>query len=68
MTPAAQPVLLSGTPPRPLASAAVLLFALTVSMHAQGILTVTPSRTASTTAGTAPQATLATLARPPPRR
>jgi Bacterial Ig-like domain (group 3)/NHL repeat len=72
MTPAAQPVLLSGTPSRPLASAAVLLFALTASMHAQGILTVTPSRTASTTAGTGTAgytgdtgpATAATLANP----
>jgi sugar lactone lactonase YvrE len=32
--------------------AMVLLFALSVSMHAQGILTVTPGRTANTTAGT----------------
>ena len=34
------------------APAMVLLFALSVSMHAQGILTVTPGRTANTTAGT----------------
>lgn len=33
-------------------AAAVLLFALTGSMHAQGILTVTPGRTANLTAGT----------------
>jgi len=72
MTPAARPVRLSRTPPRPLASAAVLLFALTVSMHAQGILTVTPSRTANTIAGTGTPgytgdtgpATAATLANP----
>jgi sugar lactone lactonase YvrE len=72
MTPAAQPVLPSGTPPRSLASAAILLFALTVSMHAQGILTVTPGRTANTTAGTGTAgytgdtgpATAATLANP----
>jgi sugar lactone lactonase YvrE len=37
---------------RPLALAAALLFALTASLHGQGILTVTPSRTANTTAGT----------------
>src|SRR3979490_3236979 len=36
----------------PVAPAMVLLFALSVSMHAQGILTVTPGRTANTTAGT----------------
>src|SRR5258708_26337869 len=30
----------------------VLLFALSVSMHARGILTVTPGRTANITAGT----------------
>ena len=36
----------------PLAVAAALLLAFTASMHGQGILTVTPSRTANTTAGT----------------
>ena len=36
----------------PLAVAATLLFAISTAAHAQGILTVTPSRTANTTAGT----------------
>ncbi|MGA2538374.1 MAG: Ig-like domain repeat protein [Terracidiphilus sp.] len=52
--------------------AAVLLLAFTASMHGQGILTVTPSRTANTTAGTGTAgytgdtgpATAATLANP----
>jgi Bacterial Ig-like domain (group 3)/NHL repeat len=56
----------------PLAIATALLFTLTASMHGQGILTVTPSRTANTTAGTGAvgytgdtgQATAATLANP----
>jgi sugar lactone lactonase YvrE len=56
----------------PLAVAAALLFAFTASMHGQGILTVTPSRTANTTAGTgtadytgdAGPATAATVANP----
>ncbi len=51
---------------------AALLFAFTASMHGQGILTVTPSRTAKTTAGTGTAgytgdtgpATAATLANP----
>ena len=53
-------------------AAALLLFALTAAMHGQGILTVTPSRTVNTTAGTGVpgytgdngQATAATLADP----
>jgi uncharacterized protein YjiK len=36
----------------PLAVAAALLFAISTAAQAQGILTVTPSRTANTTAGT----------------
>ncbi len=52
--------------------AAALLFAFTASMHGQGILTVTPNRTANTTAGTGTAgytgdtgpATAATLADP----
>ena len=56
----------------PLAVAVALSFALTASMHGQGILTVTPSRAAITTAGTGTvgytgdtgPATAATLADP----
>jgi hypothetical protein len=56
----------------PLAVAATLLFAISTAAHAQGILTVTPSRTANTTAGTGTAgytgdtgpATAATLANP----
>ena len=54
------------------ASAAILLFALAAPLHGQGILTVTPSRTVATTAGTGTvgytgdtgPATAATLANP----
>jgi sugar lactone lactonase YvrE len=56
----------------PLAVAATLLLAISTAAHAQGILTVTPSRTANTTAGTGTAgdtgdtgpATAATLANP----
>jgi hypothetical protein len=69
--PANSPVDLTGLRTR-LASAAILLFVLTASMHGQGILTVTPSRTVGTTAGTGAvgytgdtgPATAATLANP----
>ena len=55
-----------------LPAAVILLFALTASMHGQGILTVAPSRTVNTAAGTGSvgytgdtgQATAATLADP----
>jgi sugar lactone lactonase YvrE len=61
-----------GYPRSILASAAFLLVAITASLHGQGILTVTPSRTVNTTAGTGTlgytgdtgPATAATLANP----
>jgi hypothetical protein len=48
--------------------APLLLFALTASLHGQGILTATPGRTVITTAGTGPMGYSGdTPAQPPPR-